>query len=310
MNELPIGWARAALGDATTVRKEKEDPRNLPNLPFIGLEEVEAHTGRIISAQNTSTLKSAVALFAEGDILYGRLRPYLNKVVIPDFAGAASAEFMVFPRSKLLEPRYLQCVLMSPTFVEFTALKSTGDRPRVSYESISPYVFPLPPIKEQGRIVSKIDSLSAKSKRARDQLDHIPRLVEKYKQTILACAYRGELTREWRDSRLPGKAPSPEQLEAERRETLAISGVRPQTRSTSRIGEVAPPHDLPGGWSWVRAESVNGFITKGTTPAASKMTQTGDVPYIKVYNLTFDGSLDFTVDPTFVSRQTHEKLLR
>jgi type I restriction enzyme, S subunit len=198
MNELPTGWARAALGDATTVRKEKEDPRNLPNLPFIGLEEVEAHTGRIISTQNTSTLKSAVALFAKGDILYGRLRPYLNKVVIPDFAGAASAEFIVLPGSKLLEPRYLQCVLMSPTFVEFTALKSTGDRPRVSYESISPYVFPLPPIKEQGRIVAKIDSLSAKSKRARDHLDHIPRLVEKYKQAILAAAFRGELTREWR----------------------------------------------------------------------------------------------------------------
>ena len=55
----------------------------------------------------------------------------------------------------------------------------------------------LPPLPEQQRIVAKIDSLSAKSKRARDNLDHIPNLVEKYKQAILAAAFRGDLTREW-----------------------------------------------------------------------------------------------------------------
>ena len=48
--------------------------------------------------------------------------------------------------------------------------------------------------------MAKIDSLSAKSRRARDYLGHIPRLVEKYKQAILAAAFRGELTREWRRS--------------------------------------------------------------------------------------------------------------
>jgi len=56
----------------------------------------------------------------------------------------------------------------------------------------------LPPLPEQRRIVAKIDSLTSKSRRARDHLDHIPRLVEKYKQAVLAAAFRGELTREWR----------------------------------------------------------------------------------------------------------------
>ena len=54
----------------------------------------------------------------------------------------------------------------------------------------------VPPLPEQRRIVAKIDSLSAKSKRARDQLDHIPRLVEKYKQAILAAAYGGTFLRD------------------------------------------------------------------------------------------------------------------
>jgi type I restriction enzyme S subunit len=61
--------------------------------------------------------------------------------------------------------------------------------------------FPLPPPAEQRRIVAKIDSITGKSRRARDHLDHIPRLVEKYKQSVLAAAFRGELTREWRAQR-------------------------------------------------------------------------------------------------------------
>jgi hypothetical protein len=60
--------------------------------------------------------------------------------------------------------------------------------------------FPLAPLPEQHRIVAKIDSLSAKSKRARERLDHIPRLVEKYKQAILAAAFSGELTQKWRSA--------------------------------------------------------------------------------------------------------------
>jgi type I restriction enzyme S subunit len=151
MSELPSGWIIATLGDLTDVRKEKQNPKEIAELPFIGLEEVEAHSGRILSTQTTSTLKSQVGIFVEGDVLYGRLRPYLNKVVIPEFGGAASAEFIVFPRSPFLEPRYLQRVLMSPEFVSFAALKSTGDRPRVTYEAISSYELPLPPLPEQQR---------------------------------------------------------------------------------------------------------------------------------------------------------------
>ena len=57
----------------------------------------------------------------------------------------------------------------------------------------------LPPLAEQHRIVTAVDSLSRKSERARTNVDHIPRLVEKYKQAILAAAFRGELTRKGRN---------------------------------------------------------------------------------------------------------------
>jgi type I restriction enzyme S subunit len=266
MSELPTGWTPAVLGDVITVRRDKKDPRQLPNLPFIGLEEVEAHTGRIISTQNTSALKSAVALFDKGDVLYGRLRPYLNKVVVPDFGGAASAEFIVFPRSEILEPHFLQRVLMSPDFISFAVLKSTGDRPRVSYESLSAYEFSIPPIGEQQRIVAKVDSLSAKSKRARDQLDYIPRLVEKYKQVILAAAFRGDLTLEWRKDH--HQSISTEQLEALRKS--AWQGLREVGRISERYSSAEsidwqPPIDLPAGWTWASLDQIACLVQYGSS---------------------------------------------
>jgi type I restriction enzyme, S subunit len=67
---------------------------------------------------------------------------------------------------------------------------------------------------------------------------------------------------------------------------------------------------LPDGWAWARAEAVCDFITKGTTPSAGAMrNEPSGVPFIKVYNLTFDGSLNFSIDPTFVDEATHTRLL-
>ncbi|HUB00507.1 MAG TPA: restriction endonuclease subunit S [Terracidiphilus sp.] len=79
--------------------------------------------------------------------------------------------------------------------------------------------------------------------------------------------------------------------------------------------EPAPPStgdlpDLPEGWCWASAEQTCKFITKGTTPSADRMEENcGDVPFLKVYNLTFSGKLDFSINPTFVDRSTHEGFL-
>jgi len=69
---------------------------------------------------------------------------------------------------------------------------------QIDKRTLESWPISLPPLPEQGRIVAKIDSLSTKSGRARDQLDHLPGLVEKYKQAVLAAALSGQLTHEWR----------------------------------------------------------------------------------------------------------------
>ena len=108
------------------------------------------------------------------------------------------------------------------------------------------------PLPEQRRIVAKIDSLSAKSRRARGQIDHIPRLVEKYKHAVLGAAFQGDLTQSWR--KLHGRQFA---YPATRMSILAevVTGFTPPTKHRSRYfgGKVAffKPTDLNAGYQVV-----------------------------------------------------------
>ncbi|WP_086613702.1 restriction endonuclease subunit S [Acetobacter indonesiensis] len=192
MSTLPQGWVETTLGEIVNLRSDKVDPTNVPEKPFIGLEAIEPHTSIILRVGQASEVKSTVACFEAGDVLYSRLRPYLNKVTCPDFSGVASAEILALKPSDAAEAEFVRRSIMTRGFLDFTAMLDKGDRPRVNYDEIAAFQLPLPPPPEQRRIVAKIDSLTGKSRRARDHLDHIPRLVEKYKQAILAAAFRSD----------------------------------------------------------------------------------------------------------------------
>jgi type I restriction enzyme S subunit len=74
--------------------------------------------------------------------------------------------------------------------------------------------------------------------------------------------------------------------------------------------DISDLHQLPEGWLWVQAQDVCNWITNGYTPKADKMFQgKGEIPFIKVYNLTNNGELNFSINPTFISKETHTKEL-
>lgn len=138
----------------------------------------------------------------------------------------------------------------------------------------------LPPLPEQRRIVAKLDRLSARSAAARDHLARTTKLATRAKQAILAEAFRGGVSSK-------------------------------EHREYADRKEIASPFAIPATWQWKTAEELCEWITKGTTPKRDDLNpDCGDVPFIKVYNLTFDGSLDFTKEPTFVSKSVHEGLLK
>lgn len=193
MSDLPDGWAGTSLGEITSLRGEKLNPASMPDTPFVGLEDIEPNTSRILKTGTGSDMKSSVARFYAGDVLYSRLRPYLNKVTVPDFDGLASAEILVLQPTASTEAEFVRRRIMTREFLDFAALLDKGDRPRVNYLEISTFPVALPPLPEQLRIVAKVDGLTARTARARKELNRLPTLIARYKQRLLALAFSGRL---------------------------------------------------------------------------------------------------------------------
>jgi type I restriction enzyme, S subunit len=201
MSALPNGWIQTTLGEVVRLRGEKAIPGTVPHLPFLGLEDVEAHTSRIIKYAQATDVRSAGARFSAGEILYSRLRPYLNKVVTAEVEGLASGEFLVLQPEIDIQSEFIRRRIMAGDFLAFAALLDRGDRPRVNFEQIAEFKILLPPTSEQRRIIAKLEQLLGSVAQARKDFNRIPILISQYKRSILTVAFSGDLTREWRGER-------------------------------------------------------------------------------------------------------------
>ncbi len=196
--QMPAGWVPVKLREAVQPRSEKVAPMDYSGTKFLGMDHVEAHTTKILGSVPSENLKSHAARFYPGDVLYGRLRPYLNKVALPGFNGLASAEFIVLPENALITAEFLLHRLNSRDFADFATHLNEGDRPRVNFSQIGEFDLLIPPAQEQQRIVAKIQELFsqldagiASLKAAREQLNA-------YRQALLKDAFEGKLTAQWR----------------------------------------------------------------------------------------------------------------
>lgn len=196
-NELPKGWEHYKLREIFTVVKDRIAP-NGEALPYIGLEHL-SKGGGIKSIGNANGLKSQKTQFKKGDVLYGKLRPYLNKHTLVDFDGVCSTDILAYraPNNELA--KFLNYYFGTASFITYANHNSKGiNLPRISPKLISEIEFPLPPQNEQTRIVTKLDVLMEKMDSARTHLDKIPEILKRFRQSVLAQAVSGELTKGWR----------------------------------------------------------------------------------------------------------------
>lgn len=137
-------------------------PADLPkDTRFVGLEDIAQYDGIILNYSQVSNIKSRVYKFENGDVLYGRLRPYLRKAAVSDFSGAASTEIIVLRCSDRILSRYLLMLLLSEEFNQFVSARSKGDRPRVSFETLATYRIDLPTIEVQAEVCDRDAKLLA-----------------------------------------------------------------------------------------------------------------------------------------------------
>ena len=149
------GWETKSLGDVCCIEKAKYQGSNLP---FVGLEDIEGGTGRFLGELSPKSVESGSFHFTPDHLLFGRLRPYLNKVLKPDFEGHCSSEIFPIRPLPAIDRSFLQYWLMSGPVVREIDRTSTGARmPRANVNAVLDFDAPLPPLPEQKRIVAVLD---------------------------------------------------------------------------------------------------------------------------------------------------------
>jgi len=169
--EVPEHWQLRRLAYSVVRSDVKLEPEQAEGLPYIGLEHVTSWTGSLLPLDEQLTPEGAANAFEIGDVLFGKLRPYLAKAWCADFGGVCSTEFLVL-RPRGYEHRYLLYLLLTDGFISHVDSSTYGAKmPRANWDFIGDSMLPLPPLDEQRDIAAfldreteRIDSLIAKKR--------------------------------------------------------------------------------------------------------------------------------------------------
>ena len=162
--ELPDGWAWCRLGAICNYgTNESVSPdKLLKGRLLIDLEDIEKNTGKLINHKiyNGKNANSNKNLFYAGNVLYSKLRPYLNKVILADEDGYCTSEILPLDFGKHIYNKYAQILLMSPEFLNYANQCSYGVKmPRLGTKDARIFTCPIPPLAEQQRIVQRLEEL-------------------------------------------------------------------------------------------------------------------------------------------------------
>lgn len=179
-------------------RTQKAEPSEMTGADWVlELEDIEKDSsrllGRLTFADRQS--KSTKNRFEAGDVLYGKLRPYLNKVLIADQPGFCTTEIVPIQVGEHLDARYLFYWLKHPAFLKYVEAESHGmNMPRLGTEAGRAAPFVLAPRSEQTCIADQLDSLLARVNACNDHLDAIPGILKRFRQAVIRTAMTGGLS--------------------------------------------------------------------------------------------------------------------
>ena len=322
-NNIPEGWSSPTLAAVGMPRTKNLTPSDYPDEVF-ELWSVPSYPSDSPEVLKGSEIGSTKQVVQEGDVLLCKINPRINRVwqvgPLDKHRQIASSEWIVI-RNEEADSRYLQWALRERSFrrvlcdnVSGVGGSLTRARPR----EVKTYTIPVPPLPEQRRIVARLDAIEAHRRAAKETLDQLPDLLDRYRQSVLAAAFRGDLTASWREAH-PDAEPADSAIRslyrqrwiANRAQTLtdraeardakkgkvwtdATRSRRYKTETVKAEKSFALPdpvqvEDYPGlpeGWSWMTLEEIvdparglcYGVVQPGKDPGEG-------VPLIRVQDL-------------------------
>jgi type I restriction enzyme, S subunit len=327
----PKGWRWVTLTDVARLESGHTPSREHSEywdggIPWIGIKDARLHHGGKI-AQTLQTVSqagldnSAARLLPAGTVCLSRTAS-VGYVVVTDREMATSQDFVNWVCGPEIDPSFLQQLLIAENESLFRFGKGSTHT-TIYYPEVKAFNVCLPPLNEQRRIVAKLEALQAHSRRAREALDAVPPLLEKLRQSILAAAFRGDLTKDWRATH-KNIEPATELLKRIRTERrrkweeselgkMKAKGRTPTDDSwKAKYQEPATPDSsdlprLPTAWCWATVEELATKVVDGVHKKPNYVSH--GVPFLTVKNLTAGPGISFeTVN--YVSPQDHEEFTK
>lgn len=145
------------FGDCAALNKKMVVPSNFEGMPYVGLEHISEKG--LSQGGNSSKISSEKMLFKCGDILFGKLRPYLRKIAHASFDGICSTDIWVVRAKKGIDQRFLFYCMASTPLINFAISSSEGTRmPRAKWNYLARYKLAIPSIPEQRKIAAALET--------------------------------------------------------------------------------------------------------------------------------------------------------
>ena len=177
IGEIPESWEVVQLKEIANLRRESVKPKDCQGLNFVGLEHIDSGESMLKRWGDASEMKSAKNRFYPDDVLYGKLRSYLDKAVIAEMGGICSTDILVFSADSKMVPRFLVYLLHTEAFVNHAVATSTGiSHPRTSWDSLGKFTFALPSLSEQHAIAAVFQAIDEKTAALEREVEYLDEL--------------------------------------------------------------------------------------------------------------------------------------
>jgi type I restriction enzyme, S subunit len=184
LGNIPVGWDCVRLKFASELSGKKVAPSN--EAKYVGLENIQSNNGRFVATEDV-TPEGISNSFSCGDVLFGKLRPYLAKSWLADFSGICSSELLVLT-SKKVNPRFLHYFTLTEEFIDQVDSSTYGSKmPRASWDFIGLLEVPIP-CNESKKIAHFLDHETAKIDALIEKQQRLVELLKEKRQAVISHA--------------------------------------------------------------------------------------------------------------------------